>query len=49
MLFGTVTGRLQEDGALIKDLCEKYNMIKHLDGINMGWELINRHFNYEKL
>ena len=43
MVFGTGTGRLLLEGKLIKDLYEKYNEIKDEDGINIGWELINRH------
>jgi hypothetical protein len=33
-----------DEGRLRKKIFEKYEQIKNLDGINIGWELIRQHF-----
>jgi hypothetical protein len=44
MLFGTRTGLVVNEGDLMKKFFDNYNKIKQEEGINLGWELINRHF-----
>jgi hypothetical protein len=44
MLFGDRTGKLVSEGDLMEKFFNNYNKIKLEDGVNMGWELINRHF-----
>ena len=44
MLFGNESGKLVREGDLMSSFFEKYNKIKHQYNINIGWELINKHF-----
>jgi hypothetical protein len=49
MLFGTSVGRLCVEGTLFNQFFSNYDKIKYEDGVNMGWELINRHFYEDQL
>ena len=44
MVFGNRTGKLVQEGDLMKSFFDKYNNLKHQYDINIGWELINKHF-----
>jgi hypothetical protein len=44
MLFGTQTGKVVNEGDLMEKFFNNYNKIENVDGINIGWELINKHF-----
>jgi hypothetical protein len=44
MLFGKRTGQVVNEGDLMKMFFDNYNKIKHEEGVNIGWELINRNF-----
>jgi hypothetical protein len=44
MLFGTRLGKVVNEGDLIEKFFDNYLKIKQEAGINMGWEIINRHF-----
>jgi hypothetical protein len=44
MLFGCRNGKAMFDGELRERFLEKYEQIKNIDGINIGWELIRQHF-----
>lgn len=44
ILFGARTGKLVNEGDIMDKFFNNYNKIKNEDGVNMGWELINRYF-----
>jgi hypothetical protein len=44
MLFGSEIGKPVPEGVLMKNFFDEYNKIKHLNDINIGWELLNKHF-----
>jgi len=44
MIFGKSTEKLVLEGSLMESFFEKYNNIKDVYEINIGWELINNHF-----
>lgn len=44
MLFDARAGSLVKEGNMIEKFFNNYNKIKNEKGINIGWELINRHF-----
>ena len=44
MLFGTRTGKVLQEGDLIKKFFNNFEKIKYEDGINVGWELIKKYF-----
>jgi hypothetical protein len=46
MLFGNETGKVVPEGKLMKSFFNEYNNIKNYQNdINIGWELLNKHFN----
>ena len=47
ILFGGRSGKIVNEGDLIDKFFSNYHKIKYEDGVNMGWELINRNF-YEE-
>jgi hypothetical protein len=44
MLFGTQIKKPVVEGDLMIKFFDNYSQIKDLQGINIGWELINKHF-----
>jgi hypothetical protein len=44
MLFGTRTGYVVHEGDLFEKFFDSYNKMKHINDINLGWELINKQF-----
>jgi hypothetical protein len=44
MVYGNKNGSLVLEGALMTTFLDNYNLLKHEDGANIGWELINKHF-----
>jgi len=43
MLYGIETGKGVPEGILMQNFFKEYNKIKNNE-INIGWELLNKHF-----
>ena len=42
MLFGTQVGKVVNEGDLIEKFFKNYRDLENIDGINIGWKLINK-------